>query len=125
MGQTEISHFWVGHLPEDLRGRYFEEALDEGDDAPLSLFARDQGQKYYDHDFLEYGWGTAQTVQELVSGYSYSDQWANEFARRVGAANLPPFDFFMFISKQEVRHPRSVHGDGYWLHYLGTIEYRT
>lgn len=124
MRETETSHFWVGHLPEELRGRYFEAALDEGDDTPLSLFARDQGQKYYDLDFLEYGRGTATTVQELVAGYSYSDQWGDELARRVADAALSGFDFFMFISEQEVKHPRSVRGDGYWLHYLGTIEYR-
>ena len=123
MRETEISHFWVGRLPEGVRDHYFEQALDEGDDAPLS-FARDQGQKYYDPDFLEYGWGTAGTVHELVAGYSYSDQWADELARRVAAANLPPFDFFMFISEQEVSQPRSVSGADYWLHYLGTIEYR-
>ncbi len=124
MRVTEISHFWVGHLPDDLRGPYFAEKLDEGDDVPLSMFARDQGEKYYDHDFLEYGWGAANTIQELVDGYSYSDQWAGELARRVADAGLTGVDTFIFISQEEVRAPRSVQGDGYWLKYLGTIEYR-
>ena len=124
VSDMQISHFWVGHLPESIRDRYFEEILDEGDDAPLSMFAQDQGQKYYDHDFLEYGWRAAGTVQELVAGYSYSDQWADELARRVADAGLKGFDFFLFISQEEVKQPRSVQGDGYWLHYLGIIEYR-
>lgn len=124
MRETEISHFWVGHPPEHLRGPYFAEKLDEDDEAALSMFARDQGQKYYDHDFLEYGWGTASTIQELVAAYSYSDQWAEELARRVAEAGLTGVDTFIFISQEEVRAPRSVQGDGYWLRYLGTIEYR-
>jgi hypothetical protein len=74
---------------------------------------------------LEIGWGNSGTIKDLVAGhaYSYQDQWIEEVHRRATAAGLASFDFFMFISKQEVRDPRSVQGDGYWLHYLGTIEY--
>ena len=35
-----------------------------------------------------------------------------------------PADGSVFISHYEIEQPRSVRGDGYWLHYLGTIEYR-
>ena len=61
----------------------------------------------------------------MVTGYSYSDQWADELDRRAAAAGLAGINFFVFISRDEVERPRSVRGDGYWLHYLGTIEYRT
>jgi hypothetical protein len=60
----------------------------------------------------------------LVTGYSYSDQWAAELARRIAAAGLRGVNFFVFISEDEIEQPRSVQGDGYWLYYLGTIEYR-
>ena len=126
MRETDTSHFWVGHLPPPIRDHYFEQVLDEGDDAPLSMFARDQGQKHYDPDFLEFGYGATGTVKDLVAGhaYSYQDQWAEELDRRASAAGLTAVDFFMFISKEEVKNPRSVRGDGYWLSYLGTIEYQ-
>jgi hypothetical protein len=59
MSKTETSHFWVGRLPESLASTYLEEVYDEDDEdldhTPLSAFARDQGEKWYDHDFLEYG----------------------------------------------------------------------
>jgi hypothetical protein len=122
--QTETSHFWVGSFPRDVAAVYFEEAYDRNEDDPLSAFARDQGVTWYDHDQLEYGWGTAGTVRELVAGYSYSDQWADELARRVADAGLTGINFFVFISSDEIERPRSAQGDGYWLHYLGTIEYR-
>lgn len=125
--RTETSHFWVGHVPKAVRDGYFTEVYDETDEerehTPVSAFARDQGVDWYDHDFLEYGWGRAKTIQKLVAGYSYSDQWAEELARRAAAAALAGVNFFVFISKGEIAKPRSVHGEGYWLYYLGTIRY--
>ena len=125
MKETETCHFWAGHFPEEIAGQYFVETRNEDDEgAPVSAFARDQGVPYYDHDFLEYGWGKAEAILDLVSGYSYSDQWGAEFARRASEACLRDVNFFVFITDSEIEHPRSVQGDGYWLHYLGTIEYR-
>jgi len=120
---TETCHFWVGNFPEEIAGNYFVEDRSE-DDAPISAFARDQGVTYYDHDFLEYGWGNADTIQGLVAGYSYSDQWAEELARRVAAVGLTGVNFFVFITQDEIEQPQSVRRDGYWLQYMGTIEYR-
>ncbi len=124
MGETETSHFWVGRVPEHVAASYFAETCGRGGDEPVSAFARDQGATWYDHDRPEYGWGTAGAVRELVAGYSYSDQWAGELDRRAAAAGLAGVNFFVFISRDEVERPRSVRGDGYWLHYLGTIGYR-
>lgn len=125
MREKQSCHFWVGQVPEQIAGEYFVEAYDEDrDDAPVSAFARDQGIAWYDHDFLEYGWGTADTIRELVAPYSYSDQWAEELVRRVADAGLSGINFFAFINEGEIENPRSVQGDGYWLCYMGTIEYR-
>lgn len=124
MRDKETSHFWVGEMPERIAGEYFVESYDEDrDDTPVSAFARDQGVTWYDHDFLEYGWGNAETIQELVAEYSYSDQWADELAQRVAAAGLTGVNFFVFINENEIERPQSVDGDGYWLRYMGTIEY--
>ena len=125
MRDMETSHFWVGQVPEDIAGEYFVETYAEDrEETPVSAFARDQGVGWYDHDFLEYGWGTADTIQQLVAGYSYSDQWGEELARRVAEAGLKGINFFVFISEDEIELPKSVQGDGYWLRYMGTIEYR-
>jgi hypothetical protein len=126
---TETSHFWVGHLPEALAADYFAEVYDEDDEdrerTPLSAFARDQGEKWYDHDFLEYGFrDAARSVEELVAGHSNSDQWGAELARRAAEAGLSGINWFAFISESEIERPRSVRGDGYWVHYLGKIRYR-
>lgn len=128
MRETQSSHFWVGHFPEEIAGEYFVEIWDDEDEdrehTPLSAFARDQGVMWYDHDFLEYGWGNSTSIEELVSEYSYSDQWAAELARRVTEKNLTHVNFFVFIDEGEMEQPRSVKTDRYWLEYMGTIEYR-
>ncbi len=129
MQDTETSHFWVGHFPASLAADYFAEIYDEDDEdrehTPLSAFARDQGEKWYDHDSLEYGFAeAAESPEELFSGYSYSDQWGAELVRRMQEAGLAGVNWFAFISESEIAGPRSVRGTGYWLHYLGTITYR-
>jgi Immunity protein 22 len=125
MNHKQTSHFWVGQMPEEIAGEYFVESYgDDDDETPISAFARDQGVSFYDHDFLEYGWGDADTIQKLVEGYSYSDQWAGELASRVAAAGLTGVNFFAFLNEEEIDSPKSVQGDGYWLRYLGTIAYR-
>ncbi len=124
--ETETSHFWVGHFPEALACTYFAEVYGvDRDETALSAFARDQGDQFYDHDFLEYGFNdTAGTVEELVEGYSYSDQWGADLARLVAEAGLSGVNWFAFINESEIERPRSVQGDGYWYRYLGTITYR-
>ena len=129
MQDSMNSHFWVGCFSEKEQvDKYFAEVWDEGDEdrehTPLSIFARDQGEKWYDHDYLEYGFNdSAATIEELVAGYSYSEQWAGELARRAAEAGLNGVNVLVFISQDEIDHPRSVQGDGFWLNYLGTIEY--
>jgi hypothetical protein len=127
---SETSHFWLGRfVSEKALARYLVEVYDEDDvdreHTPLSEFARDQGEKWYDHDFMEHGYRPeASSVEELVAGHSYSEQWAAELARRATEAGLVGDNMVVSISQDQIDAPRSVKGDGYWLHYLGTIRYR-
>jgi hypothetical protein len=132
MRKTQTCHFWLGRFSDERRAAdYFGEAefwdKDEEDreHTPLSAFARDQGEKWYDHDFLEYGFNaSAASVEELVAGYSYHEQWTAELARRAAAAGVTGSNLIVFIDREQIDRPRSVEGDGYSLHYLGTIRYR-
>jgi hypothetical protein len=121
MRESETCHFWVGNFAEGIAEEYF---VEDRQKSIRSAFARDLDIDYYDPDFIECGWGQADTIEELTKGYSYSDQWASELARRVAAAGLRGVNFFVFITADEIKHPRSAQGNGYSLYYLGTIEYR-
>lgn len=110
MRGTEASHFWLGQFPNEKRvAEYVAEVYDDDDEdrehTPLSQFARDQGEKWYDHDCMEHGFEKNAT-------------------RRAAKAGLTKVNMLLFISKDQIDKPRSVEGDGYNLHYMGTIEYR-
>ncbi|MGX5202224.1 hypothetical protein [Aliikangiella sp. IMCC44632] len=70
--------FWIGNfLTPELQGGYFKEDYDpDDDDDPISKFAEDQGEVWYDHDFLEMGFKSSPTLMsDLVTGYSWCDQY--------------------------------------------------
>ncbi len=127
VAQSETCHFWVGFFPDgESVGEYFIENYDrKNDEEPFSPFARDQNESWYDHDFLEYGFlQNASSVEELVNGYSYSDQNSEELAKRAADAGLSGINTFIFITDTEIEKPCSVEGKDYWLRYLGTITYQ-
>jgi hypothetical protein len=129
MGETETSHFWIGRFPSIERlAEYFAETYDdddEGDATPISQFAQDQDETWYDHDYLEYVFGDAGAgVEVLVSGASYHKQWQSELAQRAAAATVSGQNTVVFISQDQIEHARSVVGDDYELRYVGTITYR-
>jgi hypothetical protein len=125
---TETSHFWIGYFPEEQRAEeYFEEVYNEDEDyenTSLSQFARDQNKKWYDHDFLEYGYkDNCGSIECLVVEHSYYEQWSNELSGRVTQNDLSGFNTIVFISCDQIDIPLTVKGDIYWLYYLGAIEY--
>jgi hypothetical protein len=130
MRDTETSHFWLGNFRNERRvSEYLEEIYDEDDEdrehTPLSQFARDQGETWYDHDFMEHGFKkNSKSVEDLVNGYSYFEQWSAELARRAAEACLTKINMLLFMSQDQIDKPRSVEGEGYKLHYMGTIKYR-
>lgn len=130
MEETQTSHFWLGHFPSGERvAAYFTEVYDDEDEnrehTPLSEFARDQGESWYDHDCLEYGFNpSTSSVEELVTGYSYHEQYAPELTQRAAQLGLGSVNMFVFINESEIAQPQSVEADDYWLRYVGTMTYR-
>jgi hypothetical protein len=46
-------HIWVGWFNDQTElDDYFEEVVPYPEDAPISLFAADQGKRFYDHDLV-------------------------------------------------------------------------
>jgi hypothetical protein len=149
--RTETCDFWVGTFPnEDMFSDYIGEspsyydAFDRNsptisvrlkpsiDDveprdhsSALSKFIADQGRTWYDHDLLEAGFNAnANTIKELVDGYSYSDQYVGELTERAKATGIQGINAFLFIRSGEIGHPRSVKTDNFEFRYVGRITYR-
>lgn len=126
MNDAETSHFWAGHFPGiDEFTSLFVETYSE-DETPISLFAASQNELFYDHDFLEYGFAEeAKTIEDMIDGYSYSDQWGSTFALLIEELGLKHVNSFVFISGNEIDAPQSVdRGSGIYLRYLGKISYK-
>jgi hypothetical protein len=129
---TETCDFWVGLFPSEAAfseyvgedPRYYELA-DTEDAVPLSQFIRDQGKEWFDHDLIEMGFeANARSVAELVRGYSYADQYADELARRAKAVGLSAVNSFLFIRGGEIAEPHSVTTADFTFLHVGRITYR-
>jgi hypothetical protein len=128
---TETCDFWIGYFPDEtVFSRYvgedpdFYQQPDEGT-MPLSPFAGEQGEHWYDHDMIEMGFkANAATVAELVEGYSYHEQYADELATRAKAAGLAKCNAFLFIRVGEIDEPRSVKSQKFVFRYVGEITYK-
>jgi len=124
--RTETSHFFLGRFQNK---RLFAEFLKEDfakddDDSPISPFYGSQGKTFCDHDFMEHGFRATQpTLKQFFAPYSYAEHWADELAKRAADAGLDDANALIFISKSEIKKPRSVKGKGFTLTYLGQIKY--
>jgi hypothetical protein len=123
----EILDIWVGYFPPGRQPEYFKEIYDEeDDDAPISEFAADQGEVWLDHDFMELGSkDSPDGIKDLVAGYSWSDQYADELTNRVNEQGIERFNSFVLLTAGEVSTPCSVHKNGVELHYMGQFAIRT
>ena len=126
MKSTETSHFWAGKFDSlESFTQLFVETYSDDDDAPISPFAETQGEAFYDHDFMEYGYSDdADSVADLVAGYSYSDQWLDQFAKLLDSAGLTGVNAFLFISESEIENAQSFGTETGGLTYLGKLKYK-
>ncbi|HAY13692.1 MAG TPA: immunity 22 family protein [Fimbriimonadaceae bacterium] len=124
MAGPECADIWVGTFPSQAAlDAYFEESYsDTDDDPPISKFAQDQGERFYDHDFMEVKYlpGAASMV-ELLEGLSGSHHYAAAITAR--QAWQPEFNTVVMLMRGEITDPRSVQGEGYTLTYVGQYEF--
>ncbi len=100
--------------------RYLEEAYDEADDAPISAFAKDLGQTFYDHDLVESAYRkSAKTFQALCSDLSYAESWLEPAREAYLLAGIAPPNTALIAFGATLDRPKSVSGPGYELEYLG------
>ncbi len=51
--EMERCHLWLARFADRVEvDDYFEEAVPYSEDRPISLFAADQGKRFYDHDWV-------------------------------------------------------------------------
>ena len=121
---------WCGHfLTRAAFDEYLEESYLESEngepDPPISQLAADQGQSFYDHDFLgaEFLGFDTEDVELILLNCAYSKSYAedvrNVFKSWTGRHPMNMLIAFIDYDNCGFHAPRSVSGDGYWLHYFG------
>ena len=115
------AHVWVAYFEsEDALEEYMAEHYDEDDDdAPISKFAADQGETFYDHDLVYAQFHDSPTARKLIEGWSFPDDAVDVVAERISQLDVPTANTCFVADKDEFSGPKSVKGDGYELWYVG------
>lgn len=125
MSRTEISHFYLGRVTDEVRfASFLEEGYEREDGQPRSDFYGSQGEFFCDHDFMETGTREpGQSLDAFFAPHSYADHWSDHVCQAARALQLEDANVLLFIRKDEIASPRSVRGEGFELIYLGEFSY--
>jgi len=120
--EFEVISIWFGRFPSEERlKRYMEETYDDGN-APISEFATDQEELFYDHDFVEFSFRTpSQNAAELLADHSFSSSYIPKAIEVFHKRQLGQMNSVILVWGVEIDKPVSKSGYDYELHYLGTF----
>lgn len=118
----ETIHIWLGIFEsEDHLDAYFEDRF-EDDETPINRFAADQGQVFYDHDWVERAFCTSGDLYELIDGSSYSENYIQGVVDAAAQLGIQSFNTFILANSNEFDSPTSVDNAEYRLWYLGNFK---
>jgi hypothetical protein len=115
---------WLGSFAsEEALEEYLGETYTDEEATPISAFAADQGETFYDHDFVESSFfdGTADVLTQL-RGCSFARSYAEAVEARARAVAFGPLNTILLVWGEEISNPRSSEGETYSLHYVGRFD---
>ena len=118
----EMSHIWLGVFEsEEHLNAYFEEQYDD-DETPINRFAADQGEMYYDHDWVERGFYKSGDLHELIGGASYSNDYLNDVIAAATGLGIQSANTFILADHNEFDAPKAVSTAEHRLWYIGKFK---
>lgn len=113
-------NIWVGWFENQSRfHQYFAETYTDDDD-PISEFAVDQRQWFYDHDFMErYFFSNSTSLRDALRGASYSASYIDVLESSCSKLALSKINTAVLAFGDAIRVPCSASGPSYKLTYLG------
>lgn len=118
----ETSHVWLGMFQsEDHLDAYFEEQY-EDDDTPINRFATDQGEMYYDHDWVERAFCQSGDLHDLIEDASYSYDYMQDVIATAKELGIKSANTFILADAQEIDDPKTVSSTDYQLWYIGKFK---
>jgi hypothetical protein len=123
--EWDVVDAWVCHFRSaEAVEAYFAETYREEDGTPISMFAADMGQGFYDHDFVyrEFHEPPARALEEALERWEHL-AWAHpQMLEAFGASPVSPFNVFLVAFGREIEQPKSVEFPDRRLQYLGRFE---
>lgn len=115
---------WVGKFySREALDSYLEETISgepEDDDVPISPFAADQSETFYDSDFLEANFREeADTVGSLLDEMSFAKSYGEAVKAAYENSKIDGANVVILSWAQQFKSPRSVTGSDYQLNYVG------
>jgi Immunity protein 22 len=123
--EFETLDVWIGEFPSCERlNMYFHEILvPDDDDAPISEFAEDMCEPYYDHDFVECKFHEPrQTVDRLLRDHSYSNSYHAAVTKVANDLGVIHGNTTVLVWGCQILKPVSVVEDDYTLKYIGRFD---
>lgn len=124
--EFRVVDVWVGRFTSEATFRdYLRETYsDDEDESPISKFAEDMGETYYNHDFREAGYhgGPSSDLKTLLDGYSFASSYSAPAIAEYSRQDPGPINAVILIWGESIASPRSARGVDYELHYLGRFD---
>jgi hypothetical protein len=127
--KSKVVDIWLCCFPSaEKLDAYFEETYDEDDDvSPISQYAADINQPFYDVDFMLLGefqsppfTSIVEALAEHVSSWPYLE---SQIAEKFQSNPFGPFNNVLFMFDGEIKNPVSIAKPEATLHYLGRFIY--
>ena len=121
--EFSIVDVWVGNFEsESAFSAYLAETYpdDDDDESPRSPFGADQGQQFYDHDFVECCFfGRTADLRAALAECSFVTSYIDDVVAAYRQASLPPVNAALLAFGEVIRAPKSVASAAYQLWHLG------
>ena len=125
----EVVDLWVGRFGSaEAADAYFEETYGDDEDEqgrvierPISPFAADMGETFYDHDFVEREFHDppATDLAAALARHSFSASYVAHAVAAAGPDPPTPFDLVLLVFGREIERPVSVEARTHSLAYVG------
>ena len=118
------AHIWIARFEsEEYLEGYMQETFDEEDDeAPISQFAADQSESFYDHDLVYAEYHDQADANVLMDGWEFPKEAVARVVAAIEALSIRSANTVFVADKDEFRKPCSAKGDGYELWYVGQFD---
>lgn len=124
--EYRVVDVWVGQFPTEgaFEGYLRETYREDDDDSPITQFAADMGETFYDHDLTEaaYHEVPSNDLATLIEDHSFASSYAREVMAAYQRSAPGAVNVVILVWGREIERPRSVEGVGYSLRYLGQFD---